>query len=217
MKHSQLARRIQRNGLTIASVYPAGLPKIERPFDGTTVYTLEPCPKGEPAKLLHVIDAVEFSKDPLSRDVTNEHLIFVDQIANDLVQHWARTPIGAPAGCGPGVGLIAGEFPTEEELAALYARQDQMFEYFYQDGLRLAQNQEWRGINGYHRLSAQWFGREEPWALDIAKASKPAVELEECPLCGSMIPPAKIFCLVCHQQIREMPAEFQFSGKRKAA
>ena len=216
MKSSQLARRLHRERLVIASVYPAALPNIERPFDGLTVYSIAPCPKGEPAQLLTLEDAVQYAQDPLSRDITTETLIHVEEIADDLIKHWARTPIGAPPGSGPGVGLIAGETPRPDELAALYARQDLMFEYFYQDGLRLAQNQEWRGINHNHRLAARWLEREEPWAIEMSKA--PVAALEECPMCGGMIPGGKTFCMHCKQQIREKPAEFLFEpAKRKAA
>lgn len=218
MKTSLLSRRIRREGRVIASVFPAGLAPLERPFDGATVFTMPPCPKGERPQLLKILDAVQFGRDPLSRDILTESLIEVDDIAKDLVGHWARTPIGAPAGSGPGVGLIAGDTPTDEEIQALYDRQDVMFEYFYQDGLRLAQNQEWRGINGHHRLAAKWLEREEPWAIDTGRQT---AALEECPLCGSMIPASKAFCMVCKQQIRELPAEFAAmqpsAPKRKAA
>ena len=215
MKSSLMARRIQRECLVIASVYPGTLMPLERPFDGMKVFQMPPCPKGAEPQLLPIHDAVQFSKDPLSRDVTQESLIHVEDIARDLLEHWARTPMGAPPGSGPGVGLLAGQTPTEEERQALHARQDLLFEYLYQDGLRLAQNQEWRGINHNHRLAAKWLEREEPWAIDTGR---PTTALEECPLCGATIPANKVFCLSCKQQIRDKPAEFEFArGAKKAA
>jgi hypothetical protein len=197
-----MSRRIQRGFRVIASVYPARPEAISRPFDGWTTYTLPAVPKGDEPHLLQIRDAVQFEVDPLVRDVIKENLIFAEQVCEDLVGHWARTPIGAPPGTGPGIGLIAGPMPTDEEIQALYTRQDLMFEWLYQEGLRLAQNQEWRGIDQRHRLAAAWLNREEPWAIDSGRIMP---EVEECPACGSEIPAGKAICRVCRTQIRELP------------
>lgn len=212
-----LSRRIQRGHRVVASVYPACPEPIERPFDGWTVYRIDACPKGEDPVLLQVKDAVQFERDPMVRDVIKENLIFAEQVVDDILTHWARTPIGAPPGSGPGIGLLEKERPSKQELDALYERQGMLFEWLYQEGLRLAQNQEWRGINRHHRLSAQWLGREEPWAIDTRVEPVP---MEECPACGSPMPANKSICRSCGTVVRELPPEIaalQPGARRKAA
>ena len=216
-RSTSIARRIQRGHLVIASVYPGQLPTISRPFDGWTGYTLTPVEKGESPFLLKVEDAIQFERDPMVRENITETLIFADQIVDDLLVHWARTPNGAPAGSGPGVGLIAGETPTVAELKVLHERQNLLFEFYYQEGLRLAQNQEWRGIDHRHRMAALYLEREQPWAIDSEKSME---QFEECPACGSPMPAGKSICRSCGTIVRELPAELaalQPGARRKGA
>jgi hypothetical protein len=197
-----LSRRIQRGYKVIASVYPDAPPAIERPFDGWTPYEIAPCPKGEKPALTKVADAVQFTRDPMDRDKVTETLIFCEAVVADLLEHWARTPIGAPAGSGPGIGVIAGDVPTEEEIAALLNRQHMLFDWLYHEGMRMAQSQDWRGINRHHRMAAAWLGLEEVWARDPRKeGNKP------CPACTVPVSVNAAICPNCHVQLKELPPE----------
>jgi hypothetical protein len=209
-----LSRRIQRGHVTLVSVYPDKPHAVERPFDGWTVYQIDACPKGEEPRLLQVLDAVQFTKDALNREVINESLIFAEQVAGDLLAHWARTPIGAPSGSGPGIGLIAGDEPTDEEIQVLLERQNLLFEYLYHEGMRMAQNQDWRGINRHHRMAAEWLGLEEVWARDPRKEGN-----RPCPACTVPISTYALICPNCRTHLQELPAELaalqpEFAGAR---
>jgi hypothetical protein len=202
MKDTLLSRRITRGHVVIASVYPDTPPVVERPFDGWTRYQIGACKKGEKPVLIRVQDAVQFTKDPLNREVVNESLIFCEQVADDLLRHWAATPIGAPPGSGPGIGLIAEETPTEEEIAILTARQNLLFEYLYHEGMRMAQNQDWRGINRHHRMAAEYLGLEEVWARDPRKEGN-----VPCPACTTPISVHAFICPSCGTVLKKLPPE----------
>jgi hypothetical protein len=203
MDNSQLmSRRIKRGYKVIVSVYPAAPPPIERPFDGWTQFTLPACPKGTAPQIFKVADAVQFTTDEMDRTKIRENLIFAEQVAQDLLDHWARTPMGGPPGSGPGIGLIAGDAPTEAELQVLLARQQAMFEWLYHEGMRMAQAEEWRGINRHHRMAAEWLGLEEPWARDPRKKGN-----QPCPACTVPISTDAFICPNCHTVLRALPAE----------
>ena len=95
-----------------------------------------------------------------------------------------------------GIGQIAGDEPTEQEVQALLLRQESMFEWLYHEGMRMAQAEDWRGINRHHRMAAEWLGLEEPWARDPRKKGNVpcaacktpiAEDASICPICGTIL------------------------------
>lgn len=197
-----MSRRFQREARVIASVYPCEPPAIDRPFDGWTSFQLAACPKGTPPQLIEVRDCFQVTNDPMQRDKQDSTLITWEQVVDDLLTHWARTPIGAPAGCGPGIGLIAGHTPTQQEIEALIERQTVLFDYLFHEGQRLSQEHDWRNITRHHRMAAEWLDLEQPWARDLKKAAT-----VPCPACTVPIAQTAYICPFCHTTIRELPPE----------
>jgi len=214
---TQMSRRFRRDSRFIASVYPDSPLPIDRPFDGWHTFKIDACPKGTAPQLLEVFDCFQIEPDFLQRNNKHEVLIFHEQVIGDLLKHWAATPMGAPAGCGPGIGVIAGPEPTEEEIAGLIERQTVMFTWQYHEGQRMAQQHDWRGIDRHVRLAAAWLGMDEIWARDLHKS-----DVEPCPACHAPISKGVYICIACGTVLRALPpelAELQpgFRGTKKAA
>lgn len=209
----------KRTELRICSVYPVRMAArrrhatiIERPKnrDGSTPYpthgltcdteyALEAAPR-DGYSVLAVFDALQpmtgWSQDgPKENTLTPGH-IPVDVVANDLVNAWSSQTIVSKHGYKPGIGLIAGELPTEAELARLREQQRAFFEFLVQDANDKHLLGETKNITNIHRSSAHWLLGEAAQQL----AWYPKMEqrsVKDCPRCAKQILSAALGCEHC--------------------
>jgi hypothetical protein len=184
--------------IRICSVYPVER-RAERRHKRHTTYILPAAPR-DSYSICRVFDTVELTT-MWSEDGTSENRIMmspipVDVVANDLVYTWSGQTIAAQAGHGPGIGIIAAELPTDEELAKLREKQRQFFEWLVQDANDKHLTGRQKDITGTHRSAAYWLRGEAaqqlPW---YPKEEHRAVK--DCPRCARQILKNALGCEHC--------------------
>ncbi len=209
----------QRTEMRICSVYPVRKAAkrrhatiVARPLNanGTapfpthaltcdTEYVLEAAPR-DGYSVLAVFDAMQptigWSQDgPKENTFTPGH-IPVDVVANDLVNSWASQTIVSKDGYKPGIGIIAGELPTEAELNHLREQQRAFFEFLVQDANDKHLLGEMKNITNIHRHSAHWLlgeaAQQLPWYPKMEQRS-----VKDCPRCAKQILANALGCEHC--------------------
>ena len=200
------------SSVTIASVYPAER-KMTFPWGpvgmASTTYVLAAAAPGS-VSTLTVEDA--YQRNYYGEDVGYRNdLQTAEQTAKNLVHCWAIAVLGATGSVHPGIWICAGAKPSPEEIAQAKAAQEAYFE-----GLVVEADAEWkqgrpRNVSELARQAAIWMGREDAyeWVKPMTQTAQ-----EDCPLCKTRIPAGAIICPNCRGQIREMPKELAFVGKR---
>lgn len=209
----------QRTEMRICSVYPVRKEAkrrhatiVARPLnaDGSrpfpthgltcdTTYIIEAAPR-DGYSVLAVFDALQpmtgWSQDgPKENTITPGH-IPVDVVASDLVNSWASQTIVSKDGYKPGIGIIAGELPTEAELAKLREQQRAFFEFLVQDANDKFLLGETKNITNIHRNAAGWLLGDAAQQL----AWFPKMEhrqVKDCPRCAKQILSAALGCEHC--------------------
>lgn len=201
----------RRTEIRICSVYPATKKatrrhstNIQRP-DGSwgvtcdTTYEINAAAR-DSYSLLACFDAMAlmtgWSADgPKENTLTPGH-IPVEIVATDLVNTWSAHTIAAKEGHGPGIGIIAGELPTAQELAHLRERQRQFFEWLVQDGHDKYLRGETKNITNIHRAAAHWLlgeaAQQLPWYPKMEQR-----QVKDCPRCAKQILAAALGCEHC--------------------
>jgi len=190
------ARGTQRQGFTVCSTAP--IPRIaERKHNGRTIYSLPAAPRGG-YRCLVVYDTQQWG---MRWAESGEH----EQgprpvpgivVADDLVRVWARSTIAAPAGYQLGIGIIAGEEPTEKELALLLEQTRACGEWLISDGHDKMAKGERNNITNIHRLFAEWMygsgAQRIPWyqRMDLA-------DVKACVACAETIDANALRCKHC--------------------
>lgn len=201
----------RRTEIRICSVYPVTRKatrrhstNIQRP-DGSwgvtcdTTYEITGA-KRDSYSLLACFDALALmtgwsSDGPRENTLTPGH-IPVEVVANDLVNTWSAHTIAAKEGHGPGIGIIAGEIPTDLELANLRERQRAFFEWLIQDGNDKYLRGETKNITNIHRSAAHWIlgaaAEQLPWYPKMEQR-----QVKDCPRCAKQILAAALGCEHC--------------------
>lgn len=223
----------------IASIYPGQLPDIRRNYglskncdgDGaqrSTLFHMEPVPRGAPPYVIAVFDSFESVRDFVRqaggpRAKYNPNMVEVESIVNDLLGQWAGNqhliPQQPPA--TPGIieinplpaelknfsreGILPK--PNGEELEVMRARQTAYFEFLFNEGEKISRGDhqainQWSNYTPEMRLAAKWLDRHTQWS-DPAMAS----DNEPCPFCQQLITPAAYVCKWCHRTVRAIPPE----------
>lgn len=232
----------RRSEIRICSAYPVTKSatrrhsrNIQRP-NGTwgvtcdTTYQIPAAPRDSYA-ILACFDAMAlmtgWSPDgPKENTLTPGH-IPVEVVSNDLVNTWSAHTIAAQDGHGPGIGIIAGELPTDAELAHLRERQRAFFEWLIQDGNDKFLRGETKNITNIHRQAAHWIlgeaAQQLPWYPKMERRI-----VKDCPRCAKQILAAALGCEHCsldlidwyekHTHLKPDEAVAQFvTSKRTAA
>lgn len=186
----------------IASIFPfpCSLTRNYGPTmaGGRTTYLLESAPKGE-HRTLKVFDCFERQPDfnhpfnGIGHTMSQGMPVSALEIARDCITHWAVSRIGTAMGFRPGIQIIAGEVPTEAELASMTALQRGYFEGLFQQGQEYAAKHKWTNINEFHRGAAKWLGLDEKWVADVGKSQ----EWKHCSECYEKIDARANVCRVC--------------------
>lgn len=231
----------RRSEIRICSVYPVTKTAerkhshiIQRPDKSyglalTTNYVLEGAPR-DSYSLLACFDAfyaqTSFSPDgPRENSITPAN-IPVEVVATDLFNTWASHTIAAKEGHGPGIGIIAGEFPTAEELTFLREKQRAFFEWLVQDGNDKFLRGESKNITNIHRQAAHWLlgeaAQQLPWYPKMEQR-----QVKDCPRCAKQILAAALGCEYCsldfiewyekHTHLTPDPAVAQFITNKRTA
>ena len=196
------ARDTQRRGYTVCSTAP--IPRwAERKHNGRTVYQIPAAPRGG-YRCLVVYDTQQWGMrwsesgehEPGPRPVPG--LV----VADDLVRVWARCTIAAKDGLQLGIGVIAGDEPTEQELAHLLEQTRGTCEWLVQDGNDKTVKGEQTNITNIHRLAAEWLygtgAQRLPWyrRMDLQ-------ETKSCVACAETIDSSATKCKHCGTELAE--------------
>lgn len=186
-----------RGQVSIVSIYPAALHRRIR-HNGLTDYHILAAPRGSYSKLV-VYDTQEWMNRVSESTGKPEWLpapIPALLVAQSLVQAWARNTLGNKSGFAPGVGIIAGDIPTQEELSSLREGQTNLFQWYILDGSAKHHRGEHTEITDIHRLAAREMldkGAERlPWFPKIDFA-----EVKDCLACGKQIETRAKVCPDC--------------------
>ncbi len=188
------AMNFRPNSITIASVYP-----IERvaerdyapdPHGGRTKFVLKAAAKGEYTTLT-VVDSWQNTKDILNGNRDIPLPVYALDIARDLISHWVTYCFGSSVDDGPGIMIIKGTEPTEEELAFMTASQKRMAERLIHAGDELAEKHQHKHITDVHRALARWMDYRASWIANLG------AEIKNCKVCYSPIHINSRICKEC--------------------
>ncbi len=205
------ARQTWRGNVSIVSIYPSNCYKRVR-HNGITIYQLPAAPRGS-YSLLRVYDTQEWLSRPDPANGKPHWMpmpIPAQIVAEDLVATWANDTLGKRSGFSPGIGIIAGDEPTTQELAGLRAGQSSLFDWYIKD----AHGKHNRGltteITDVHRLAAREMldkGAERlPWfPITIFAAVK------ECVACGQQIDAKSKVCDKCQTNLVDWYKKYNLS------
>lgn len=189
---------------TIVSIYPnpieATLDFGPTPSGGKTVFRVDGAPKGE-HRVLVVSDMFESILDYAQIQHVGQNLRTprpesANNIARELVRQWT-TGAGSGPGQQPGIMLIAGREPTNQELAHLQRTQSACFEWLVLAARGFEANHQWRNINEKHRIAGLWLGLKDKWINEVGTD----MDKGACQFCYTPLNDAR--ATVCHQCGRE--------------
>ena len=197
-----------RRGVAVVSVYPVELFKMCR-HNGTTVYHIPKPPRGQYSQLF-VYDTQQWVRMASEQGARYDQWIAgpipAQIVAQSLVQDWAGNIIRPKKSESStiGVGVIAGETPTKEELMRLHAGQNALFHAFIQEANSLHIAGKGVDISDMHRLAALYLldqgGAENlPWYPKIDFA-----ETKTCIACGKKIYLTALRCEHCTTFLPEL-------------
>ncbi len=198
---------MSKTTVTICSVFfqPVSAKRDYRPFDGSggytnTMFSIGACKRGE-HKTLTVQN--HFQRTYIGDGVYNDIPVYaedlngVDGLASDLVKQWATHVIGGEIG-GPGIGIIAGEVPTPEEIQVLLDRQTPWCEFRCDqaevDWLAGRKN----NIDSNQRGCAVWLGKQDDYEWVSARGT---TRNKPCPMCTKPILAQAVTCEHCHNVV----------------
>lgn len=206
--------------LAIASIYPGELEPIRRSYgpsrDSTgpkavrsTLFRLDPVPRGKKPFVLEVYDSFEDILNPMQQEGSGrgrmQKPVPVQNIVDDLLGRWTGSMYNVPAEARPGIIQIVGTVPTSGEVRQMEEQQSAYFEYWFAQGEALYRGdpttiENYKTYSKEMRLAANWLDRSRPWS-DARIAS----ESEPCKWCTTIIPKLAIFCPQCQKQVRDIP------------
>lgn len=207
----------------IASIYFEGRKLNRSQYGG--MYEVPSVKKGENPFILEVPDKGQMDKLPhiiggghIRRVITGE------EIAHDIVQHWAQNGMGMKPEVGPGIWQIREFLPVvnehgipqkdsdgrvminevseeqkkewfAEDLAFNIARQDRWIEHLIGEGDRMALNpKEIPYITSSMKAAVKYSGRQREWTLELKSGDRSV-----CSFCGMSIVSNVIICTHCHE------------------
>lgn len=202
-------QQVSRGHVSIVSIWPAAL-RAERRHNGITTYQMAAAPRGSYSKLV-VYDTQQMVPQPSERSAKPEwspRPIPAIIIAQDLVSTWGGDTLGARSGYRPGIGMIAGDNPTVEELAALRSTQNALFNWFITDANGKHMSGEGVLISDTHRLAAKEMldrGAERlAWYPVVDFAA-----VKDCVACGKQINQNALRCDHCTTMLPDFYMKYE--------
>lgn len=200
-------RGFQGQTLTICSVFPRPM-VAARNYNpavsgGRSIFRINAAPKGE-YRTMTISDCwelIQSDRSQIGAPAYDPRMVLVQDIANCLLNEWAVNIAGTRSGQRPGIKVIAGPEPTEEELADLNAMQSAYFDGLINEGVAFAAQHDWRSIGGLHRDAARWRGVDQSeekykWVNALGEQS----EKKECHWCAEKILARAKFCRYCQKE-----------------
>ncbi len=204
-------RQTYRAERSIVSIYPGNLYKRVR-HNGITIYQLPAAPRGS-YSLLRVYDTQEWCSRPDPTDGKQHWMpmpISAKVVADDLVCTWANDTLGKRSGFAPGIALIEGSEPTDDELAALRASQSALFDWYIKDAHGKHTRGQTTEITDIHRLAAREMldkGAERlAWFPTTIFAA-----VKECIACGQQIDAKSKVCDKCNTNLIDWYKKYNLS------
>lgn len=194
--------KAQSDVVTICSVYPAPL---ERQMllgyrGGMTTFKLPPVPAGKfavlPVTSGYVLNTADMGPDLPPEEVPRPLPALA--IAEELIREWAGDQPANASGGTIGVGIIAGNLPTEEELTQLRDGQVAHLKWIVSKAGDLYREGKQTHIKQRHRQALEWLvgepdEHEYPWYLRYDPA-----KMKDCPACFTKIPRQATVCRQCN-------------------
>jgi hypothetical protein len=200
----QILPRFTAQSLVIASVYPIEC-TAERDYGftqsgGRHKFILEAAKKGE-FTTLPLSDMWQAQHDfegrsNSGRQTMKAFFVDVDSLAKDLYNQWAVQRVGTGTGYRPGIAIIGGETPTDEETAFMNGQQRGYFEGLWHEGNALAAAHKHKHIMDTHRQAAIWLGQDAPWVANIGASN----DWKKCVACREKIDIEATVCKVCRER-----------------
>ena len=216
-------QQVSRGHVSIISIWPAKLMATRR-HNGITQYEMAAAPRGSYSKLVvYDTQAWQINVDEsasMSNRKTVQTLapmpIPAIVVAQDLVNWWAGDTLGARSGFRPGIGMIAGEDPTPEELKSLRDTQNALFNWFITDAMGKHLQGLGIEISDTHRLAAKEMldkGAERlPWYPVVDFAA-----VKDCPACGKQINQNALRCEHCTTMLPQFYMDFGITPENDTA
>jgi hypothetical protein len=161
-------------------------------------YVLPAAEKGS-YSTLEIYDAFQRIPDndatqAIGRQVFHPSPIACRIIANDFFKEWVENRLGCGGGYRPGIGIIEGDKPSKEFLAALVPQQEAYAKGLYHDAQGMADKHQFRQITELHREMAKWLGLKATWIEDMETSKQ---DMKKCTECRMEIPADARVCHIC--------------------
>lgn len=125
-----------------------------------------------------------------------------EEIVRTLIQHWTGNLMGVPPGAAPGVMVITNSAPSQQETEHMLKMQNAFYEYMFQEGERLARENDWKHITETMRDACDWLGHKRNWAHPGNSNST-----INCPECKQPILADANVCYHCRTRLRPVSSE----------
>jgi hypothetical protein len=157
--------------------------------------------------VLEVSDAFENILNPLKSAESGTRVwdsgpVPCEEIIGTLMKHWTGNMVGVPPGATPGVMVINNSTPSQDETAIMLRAQNAFYEYMFQEGERLARENDWKHITDNMRDACDWLGHKRNWAHPGNSQST-----INCPECKQPILADANVCHHCRTRLRPVSPE----------
>lgn len=180
------------------------VPRLERPELPDEVKNVKITKAhGRWCAILEVCDAFENVPNPLKADGGRMHfdLSPVDcrEIATNLHRYWGGNFVDLPAGATPGMMIIKGTVPNEDEMRQMVVQQQAFYEYRLMQGDKCARENNWKEFTQQMRDAVAYLGKERPWSGGMITT--------DCPACMEQIPSGASICSHCGTRLKALPKD----------
>lgn len=197
-----------RNSILCRSYNPDRLTTTSRVPEGTPDYTDEDrkCEVNAGYTLIRVCDTFVWTRDfTQDNEMYIPHPVPARAVAQDLVSAFAGDALKGDGGSGPGVAIIEGDEPTNEELLRVRDSQTRYFRTLVNDGHTLYSKGQIKDISDLHRAAAKWLGANNlPWLPKIEQVS-----VKKCAACGNEIRAEALRCQECNVDLPDFYRKYQ--------
>lgn len=205
----QPCERFQTN---VAAIRPDGS------YGGLATYTLPAAPR-DGYVVMDVWSGITWVNRWLETEESDKpeltpRPIAPESIVEDLLNRWAKSQIGSDQMVGPGIGVIAGDAPTENELAQLRLRQETWCQTLVDKASSYAIQGKHNEITDLHRNAARWLMSDAADQLTWMN-KKTYLSVKNCPACGEQIMASAIQCRHCTCELPKFYRQYKLDVAAK--
>lgn len=191
----------QKDKIIVRTYNPDVISNLGKIPDGAPWFNdvVTPCEEGTGYVLINVSETYTITRDwTQDNEVQVPHPISAKALANDMRQCWATAGYLMSGEVGPGIMLIAGDEPTQEEIDKVTANQRIYFERLVVDAKAKEAQGNRKDITDAHRMAGRWFGMDEEWIPRMTER-----KMKDCRACGEKILAKALRCKHCNVDLLE--------------